>query len=104
MLVYNNKRPDLNPIQNLWQGLKIAAQSCSPPSVTELELLCTKEWAKLVETYPRRHAAVIVLTKGGCTQHFLVFLFYFLFSIFLPTSHSCAILCGSTNQNPNETH
>ncbi|KAJ7344334.1 hypothetical protein JRQ81_000284, partial [Phrynocephalus forsythii] len=59
--------PDLNPIENLWQDLKTAVHKCCPSNLTELELFCKEEWArisvsrcaKLVETYPKRLAAVI---------------------------------------------
>ncbi|MBN3311598.1 CNTP5 protein, partial [Atractosteus spatula] len=65
-LVYCNIT-DLNPIENLWKELKTAVHKRSPSNLTELELFCKEEWArisvsrcaKLIETYPKRLAAVI---------------------------------------------
>ncbi|CAB1443026.1 unnamed protein product [Pleuronectes platessa] len=55
--------------------LKIAVHRRSPSNLTELHLFCQEEWtnlsisrcAKLVETYPKRLAAVIA-AKGGSTK------------------------------------
>ena len=65
-----------NPIENLWRDLKIAVHRRSPSNLTELELFCQEEWAKiavsryakLVEKYPKRLAAVIA-EKGGSTKY-----------------------------------
>ena len=61
VLEWPSQSPDLNPIENLWQDLKIAVHRHSPSSLTELELFCKEEWANisvsrcgsLVETYPK---------------------------------------------------
>uniref|UniRef100_A0AAR2JGB1 Tc1-like transposase DDE domain-containing protein n=1 Tax=Pygocentrus nattereri TaxID=42514 RepID=A0AAR2JGB1_PYGNA len=71
-----SQSPDLNPIENLWQDLKTAVHKRSPSNLTQLELFCKEEWArisvtrcaKLVETYPKRLAAVIA-AKGGSTKY-----------------------------------
>ena len=68
--------PDQNPIDNLWQDFKIAVHRHFPSNQTKLELFCKKEWANisvsicalLVETYPKRLAAVIA-AKGGSTKY-----------------------------------
>uniref|UniRef100_A0A669ESK4 Transposase Tc1-like domain-containing protein n=1 Tax=Oreochromis niloticus TaxID=8128 RepID=A0A669ESK4_ORENI len=76
VLEWPTQSPDLNPIQNLWQDLKTAVHKRCPSNLTELELFCKEEWArisvcrcaKLVETYPKRLAAVIA-AKGGSTKY-----------------------------------
>ncbi|KAL7855533.1 hypothetical protein AOLI_G00191370 [Acnodon oligacanthus] len=76
VLEWPSQSPDLNPIENLWQDLKTAVRKRSPSNLTELELFCKDEWAKisvtrcakLVETYPKRLAAVIA-AKGGSTKY-----------------------------------
>ena len=68
--------PDLNPIENLWYGLKIAVHQQNPSNLKELEQFCLEELAKipvarcakLIETYPKRLAAVID-AKCGSTKY-----------------------------------
>lgn len=76
VLDWPSQSPDLNPIEHLWQDLKIAVHRHPPSNLAELEQVCKEEWgklsvsrcAKLVETYPKRLAAVIA-AKGGSTKY-----------------------------------
>ena len=78
VLEWPSQSPDLNPTENLWQDLKIAVHRHSPSNQTKLELFCKKEWANisvsicasLVETYPKRVAAVVA-AKDGSTKYWL---------------------------------
>ena len=73
MLEWPRQSPDLNPIENLWKDLKIAVHRRSPFNLTELEIFCKEKWAKislsrcakLVETSPKRLAAVIAAKSGS---------------------------------------
>ena len=70
--------PDLNPIENLWQHLKsqLTGYKSPPSGVFELWERAAEEWAKieveecqkLIESMPRRCAAVI-RAKGGHTKY-----------------------------------
>ena len=67
---------DLNPIENLWYDLNIVVHQQNPTNLKELEKFCLEEWATttvvkcamLIETYPKRLAAVIA-AKGGSTKY-----------------------------------
>ena len=66
--------PDLNPLENPWQDLKIAVHRHSSSNQNKLRLFCMEEWANisvsicasLVETHAKRFVAVISV-KGGST-------------------------------------
>ena len=42
-----SQSPDLNPIENMWQKLKIAVHRRSLSNVRELKMFCQEEWAKM---------------------------------------------------------
>ena len=71
-----SQSPDLNQIENLSYDLKIAVHQWKPSNLKEPEQFCLEEWAKLpvarcaklIETYPKRLAAVIA-AKGGSTKY-----------------------------------
>jgi hypothetical protein len=81
VLEWPSQSPGLNPIENLWYDLKIAVHQWNSSNLKVLEQFFLEEWAnppvarcaKLIETYPKRNAAVIaakrwlckVLTLGG---------------------------------------
>ena len=76
VLEWPSQSQDLNPIENLWNDLYIAVHQQNPSNLKELEQFCLEEWAtipvsrcaKLIETYPKRLAAVIA-AKGGSTKY-----------------------------------
>ena len=75
VLEWPSQNPD--PMENLWYDLlKIAIHQRNPSNVKELEQFCLEEWAKilvarcakLIETYPKKLAAVIA-AKGASTKY-----------------------------------
>ena len=66
----------LNPNENLWYDLNIAVHQRNLSILKELDQFCLEEQekipvarcAKLIETYPKRLAAVIA-AKGGSTKY-----------------------------------
>uniref|UniRef100_A0AAZ3S659 Tc1-like transposase DDE domain-containing protein n=1 Tax=Oncorhynchus tshawytscha TaxID=74940 RepID=A0AAZ3S659_ONCTS len=79
VLEWPSQSPYLNPIENLCYDLlyrKIAVHQRDSSNLKELEQFCLEEWAnipvarcaKLIETYPKRLAAVIA-AKGGSTKY-----------------------------------
>ena len=67
VLEWPSQSLDLNSIEHLWRDLKIAVHRCLQSNLTELEMLCRDERAKipksrgarLVASYPKRLTAVI---------------------------------------------
>uniref|UniRef100_A0A669CQL7 Tc1-like transposase DDE domain-containing protein n=1 Tax=Oreochromis niloticus TaxID=8128 RepID=A0A669CQL7_ORENI len=47
VLEWASQSPDLNPIENLWQDLKTAVHERCPSNLTEQELFCKEEWARI---------------------------------------------------------
>ena len=76
VLEWPSQSPDLDTIKNLWYDLKIAVHQWNLSNLKELEQFCLEEWAKisvarcakLIETCPKRLAAVIS-AKGGSTKY-----------------------------------
>ena len=70
VLEWPSQSPELNPIENLCHDLKIAVHQRNPSNLKELEQFCLEKipvarCAKLIETYPKRLAAVIAAKRGS---------------------------------------
>lgn len=69
MLEWLIQNPNINPLESLWQDMKIGVHRESPYNLTELELFWKEECAKisvircakLVETYTQRLTAEIAV-------------------------------------------
>lgn len=78
VLKWPSQSPDLNPIEHIWHYLKrqLKKYEKEPDSIDELWLRVEKEWnaipttecTKLIESMPRRIAAIIK-AKGGNTKY-----------------------------------
>ena len=68
--------PDLNPINNLWNTLKVKVHNRNPQSIKQLVELCKEEWGKitldqcgkLVANYRKRRGAV-KQNRGYATKY-----------------------------------
>ena len=76
VLEWPSQSPDLNPIESLWYDLNIVVHQRNLSNLKELEQFSLEEWAKitvarcakLIETYPKRLAAVFA-AKGVSTKY-----------------------------------
>uniref|UniRef100_A0AAY4ASL0 Tc1-like transposase DDE domain-containing protein n=1 Tax=Denticeps clupeoides TaxID=299321 RepID=A0AAY4ASL0_9TELE len=74
VLEWPGQRPNLNPIENLWHDLKTAVHERCPCNLTERELCCKEEWAKLakdkcaklVASYSKRLFLLSLIVPCSC--------------------------------------
>ena len=75
-LNWPSQSSDLNPIENLWNTLKVKVHKRNPQNIKQLEKLCKEEWVKvtldpcgtLVANYRKRLEAV-KQNKGFATKY-----------------------------------
>ncbi len=76
VLEWPSQSPGLNPIEMLWQDLKLKKTARKPSNVAELKQFCKEEWTKippqrcerLIASYCKRLIAVVA-AKGGTTSY-----------------------------------
>ena len=75
-LNWPSQSPDLNPIKNLWNSLKVKVHKRNPQNIKQLEELCKEEWGKvtldqcgkLVANYRKRLEAMRQ-NRGNATKY-----------------------------------
>ena len=69
VLEWPSQSLDLNPFNCLWRDLKIAVQQRSPSKLTELERICTEEFAKRPKYRCAKHLASNQVSFDPCANY-----------------------------------
>ena len=86
VMQWSSRSPNLNPIENLGQFLKIQIWKRAPANINNLKTICQEEWYKILTNYckkltenNRKRLVTVEMNKGYSTKYQMKIMRYFLY-------------------------